>query len=125
MLTSTEWEQHFSKTTVVALSREISDHTPLFLDTGEDRGNNKQPQFKFEPGWLMREGFFDLVPEVWTKEQKGSNALQRWQNKITRLRQFLRGWDVNMQGAYKKEKKELLRKAEELDIKVESGLLNQ
>jgi hypothetical protein len=51
--------------------------------------------------------------------------MQRWQNKITRLRQFLRGWAKNMNGAYKKEKQELLRKAEELDKKAESQLLSQ
>jgi hypothetical protein len=43
--------------------------------------------------------------------------MQRWQNKIRRLRQFLRGWAKNMNGAYRKEKQEHLRKAEELDKK--------
>jgi hypothetical protein len=51
--------------------------------------------------------------------------MQRWQNKIRRLRQFLRGRANNLNGAYKKEKQELLRKAEELDKKAESQLLSQ
>jgi hypothetical protein len=51
--------------------------------------------------------------------------MQRWQNKIRRLRQFLRGWAKNMKGAYKREKQELLRKAEELDKIAESQLLSQ
>ena len=51
--------------------------------------------------------------------------MQVWQNKIRRLRQFLRGWAKNMKGAYKKEKQELLRKASELDIKAETMLLSQ
>jgi hypothetical protein len=51
--------------------------------------------------------------------------MQRWQNKIRRLRQFLRGWAKNTNGAYKKEKQELLRKAEELYKKAESQLLSQ
>jgi hypothetical protein len=37
----------------------------------------------------------------------------------------LRGWAKNMNGAYRKEKQELLRKAEELDKKAESQLLSQ
>jgi hypothetical protein len=41
------------------------------------------------------------------------------------LRQYLRGWAKNRNGAYKKEKQELLRKAEELDKKAESQLLSQ
>lgn len=51
--------------------------------------------------------------------------LQKWQNKIRRLRQFIRGWAKDMKGAYKKEKQELLRKAKELDMKAEVQLLNQ
>jgi hypothetical protein len=50
-------------------------------------------------GW-----FFYLVVEVWTKENKGTSPMQKWQNKIRRLRQFLRVWAKNMNGVYKKEK---------------------
>lgn len=35
VLMTTEWEQKFPLSTVVALSREISDHTLLLLNTGE------------------------------------------------------------------------------------------
>jgi hypothetical protein len=109
---------------VEALTREISDHTPLLLSTGEKGVPKKQPPFKFELGWLLKEGFFEVVSEVWNKETRGSTPMQRWQNKTRRLRQFLRGWAKNMNGAYKKEKQELLRKAEELDKKAESQLLS-
>jgi hypothetical protein len=51
---STEWEQHFPLATVVALSREISDHTPLLLDTCLQVGYNKQQGFKFELGWVLK-----------------------------------------------------------------------
>lgn len=37
VLASTEWEQHFPRALVVALTREISDHTPLLLSSEEDR----------------------------------------------------------------------------------------
>jgi endonuclease/exonuclease/phosphatase family metal-dependent hydrolase len=49
VLVSTEWEQRFPLATVVALSREISDHTPLLLDTGEKSGgkNKNKNSFKF------------------------------------------------------------------------------
>jgi len=42
--------------------------------------------------------------------------LQRWQNKIRKLRQLLRGLVKNGNGAYKKEKQNF-RIAEELDKK--------
>jgi endonuclease/exonuclease/phosphatase family metal-dependent hydrolase len=34
ILVSTEWEQKFPLAKVMALSRDISDHTPLLLDNG-------------------------------------------------------------------------------------------
>jgi hypothetical protein len=92
---------------------------------GEKAKAKKAAPFKFELGWLLKEGFFDVVSEVWRKESRGTTSMQRWQNKIRRLRQFLRGWAKNMNGAYKKEKQELLRKSEELDKKAESQLLSQ
>jgi hypothetical protein len=55
------------------------------------------------------EGFFDLVAEVWNKEKRGITPMQRWQNKIRKLRQFLRGWAANINAAYNKEKQELMR----------------
>jgi endonuclease/exonuclease/phosphatase family metal-dependent hydrolase len=58
VLVSTEWEQNYPLVTVEALNREISDHTPLLLSTGEKAKPKRQPPFKFELGWLLREGFF-------------------------------------------------------------------
>ncbi|KAL5661821.1 hypothetical protein ACJX0J_028946, partial [Zea mays] len=42
-------------------------------------------EFKFELGWLTREGFFDLVSSFWQQERRGETAIQIWQNKM-------RGW---------------------------------
>jgi len=122
---STEWELKFPKSSVQALTREISDHTPLFMDTGNPSSSNSHPYFKFELGWLLREGFMDMVKEIWASVQMGNTPLERWQAKIRRLRQYLRGWAKNTSGAYKKEKKALLDKLDELDKKVESIHLNE
>jgi hypothetical protein len=73
--------------------------------------------FKFELTWLFKDGFHEKVAEVWQRETKGSNSLERWQNKIRSLRRYLRGWAKNMNGSYKKEKKEILGKLEQLDKK--------
>ncbi|PUZ59464.1 hypothetical protein GQ55_4G043800 [Panicum hallii var. hallii] len=69
VLVSTEWEQHFPLVTVIALSREISDHTPLLLSTGEGASHTKPPLFKFVLGWLLREGFFYLVSELLSQQK--------------------------------------------------------
>jgi len=42
ILVSMEWEYNFPLVTVQALTREISDHTPLLLDTGNGTQGNKQ-----------------------------------------------------------------------------------
>jgi hypothetical protein len=51
--------------------------------------------------------------------------LERWQAKVRRLRQYLRGWAKNLSGAYKKEKTTILNKLDELDKKVEIAILNE
>ena len=58
ILVATDWEQKFPLATVQALTREISDHTPLLLDGGERSHRGNVRNFKFELGWLTRDGFF-------------------------------------------------------------------
>ena len=81
--------------------------------------------FKFELGWLTRDYFHEVVEKVWREEDRGPTSLERWQNKIRRLRQFLRGWAKNNSGHYKKEKKDLISKLEVLDKKAENETLLQ
>jgi hypothetical protein len=47
--------------TIHALPRAISDHTPLLLNSGEISTSGHEPLFKFECGWLLREGFFEMI----------------------------------------------------------------
>jgi hypothetical protein len=124
VLVCTDFESKYPLTTVLALSREISDHTPL-LYTTNNPSLAYQPQFKFELGWLLRDGFCDMVRDVWHSVAVEGTPLERWQAKIRRLRQYLKGWAKNVSGAYKKEKKELLNKLDELDKKAENSLLNE
>ena len=64
VLASTEWEHRFPLVTVDALNREISDHTPLLLSTGEKVFRRNQPEFKFELSWLLKKDFFETVARV-------------------------------------------------------------
>ena len=91
ILVTTEWEQKFLLATVQALTREISDHTALLLDEGEPSHRGNARNFKFELWQMIRDGFFDLVKEVWESKNRGRTPLERWQSKIRRLRRFLRG----------------------------------
>ncbi|KAJ1267831.1 hypothetical protein BS78_07G088000 [Paspalum vaginatum] len=98
ILVTTEWETKYPKATVQALTREISDHTPLFLNSGDGDSTPPHSDFKFELGWLLREGFFDMVKDVWSSTDVRSSPLDRWQAKIRKLRQYLRGWAKNIGG---------------------------
>ena len=63
ILVCTDFETMYPLTTVLALTREISDHTPLLFSTN-NLSSSYQPQFKFELGWLLRDGFCEMVRDV-------------------------------------------------------------
>jgi hypothetical protein len=113
----------YPRVNTCALSRALSDHTPLLLDTGMLSQHNSQ-MFKFELAWLFKDGFYDTVTRVWQSKRRGTNAMEIWQNKIRLLRRYLRGWSKNLNGANKKEKKDVITKVDELDKKVESTMLS-
>jgi hypothetical protein len=108
VLASTEWEINFPLAKVEARDWNISDHTPLVVSTGAFTHQPGSRPFRFERGWLLKEGFYDMVANIWRSENSGSSPLQRWHSKNRRLRQHLRGWASNMAGSYKKEKNTLL-----------------
>ena len=72
ILCSTEWEEVYPLTQVTALTREKSDHTPLFLDSGDIQKSD--PIFRFENAWFLREGIDEIVQKVWNDPTiKGDN----------------------------------------------------
>jgi hypothetical protein len=124
VLANVEWEQKFPLVSVRALTRSGSDHTPLLLDSGDPAHLGNKNNFSFELSWMRQDGFFDLVKTEWNLIQSGKNPVERWQNKMRHLRQFLRGWAKNLAGAYKKEKQRLILLIDELDLKAETIPLN-
>ena len=124
VLVSTDWEDKFPLCSVEPRDRDISDHTPLILNTGASTHSSDQCPFKFERGWLIRDGFYEMVANIWQSETSGSTPLERWQNRIRRLKQHLRGWAKHTAGIYRKEKKRLLTLLEDLDKKAEISPLS-
>jgi hypothetical protein len=124
ILVATEWEHKYPLSTVIVLNRDLSDHTPLLLNTWESNSCNHTSRFKFELGWLLREDFFDMVANIWSSVTEESSPMERWQAKIHRLRQHLRGWSKHTSGVNKKQKHEIIGKLDEIDKKAEvSNLL--
>jgi hypothetical protein len=58
VLMNTDWESKYPLVSVRALERieRLSDHAPILLISGISKPPCKRP-FKFEFGWLQREGF--------------------------------------------------------------------
>ena len=50
--------------------------------------------------------------------------MEKWQNKIRRLRRFLRGWARNLSSQNKKHKSNLLTKIDDVDRKAETIVLS-
>jgi hypothetical protein len=65
ILMTTEWEKKFPLSPVQALTMEVSNHTPLLLNSEELSHMATQPVFKFELGWLLRDGFIEMVKDIW------------------------------------------------------------
>lgn len=105
ILVATEWDNKYPLSTVVALNRDISDHTSLLLNTSELSTCTQPPPFRFELGWLLRDGFSDMVKDIWATVTEGNTSMERWQAKIKHVRQYLKGWAKNTSGAYKKRRK--------------------
>jgi hypothetical protein len=124
ILVTTDWEQKFQLASVQALTREISNHTPLLLDGGEPSHRGNIRNFKFELGWLTRDGLFKLVKEVWESENRGRSSMEQWLNKIRRLRHFLIGWARNLDSQNKNYKSDMLAKIDAFDRKAETSFLS-
>ena len=104
VLMDADWESYFPMATVHALKRveDLADHTPTLLSTGSPRSLSNR-QFKFELGWLHREGFHDLIKNVRERPVRGQTSIQRWNNKLRATRKFLSGWARHTTGNLKKE----------------------
>ena len=90
---------------VHALTRTGSDHTPLLIDTRNQNFLGNKARISFELSWLRKMGFYDLVAREWSSCVDSGSPIEKWQNKIRHLRQFLRGRAKNLSGEFKKRKK--------------------
>jgi hypothetical protein len=70
-------------------------------------------------GW-----FFYLVKGVWESENRDRSPMEWWQNKIRRLRRFLRGWARNLVYQSRRDKSNLLAKIDVFHRKAEKILLS-
>ena len=92
VLMDTNWEAKFPLVSVRAPEciQDLSDHAPILLTTGLPRLPCTR-RFKFDLVWLHREGFHEMVKEVWERPVAGTTPIQRWNNKIRAVLTHLLG----------------------------------
>ena len=94
---SREWELLFPLVTVHKLSREVSDHCPIILDTMEG-GTRKNKHFRFDKRWIQNDTFLLRVSKVWCQPIRAKNSLDLFQKKLKNVKKDLKGWGANLRG---------------------------
>jgi hypothetical protein len=123
-LVSVSWMDKYPLSNVMAMPREMSDHTPLILDIGESK-ERSVGQCKFELSWLTKEDIMEVVRPIWDVDANGKCAIEELNWRLGNTRKKLRGWAKNVDAAYKKEKKRLSDILHYLDSQAEiCGLSN-
>ena len=97
---------------VTPLQREIVDHIPLILDTGEH--SCRIPIFINENAWILREDLNEVVFKVRDAGYSHS-SIEIWQKKLRTLGKKLRGWDTNVTSWYRKLRKNIVGKLDAID----------
>jgi hypothetical protein len=64
-------------------------------------------QFKFDLGWLQRDGFQDMVKKVWERPIADESPIVRWNKKMCSVRKHLSSWARYTTCLLRKEKQRL------------------
>jgi hypothetical protein len=112
---STEWERAFPLVKVLSLPNNISDHTPLLVDSGENCAFGRK-KFRFEKWWLEREDFTSIVEKAWALYCTGLSAMDSWQVKVRYFRRLVRGWEANVIAELNKHKQSVAAEYNLLDL---------
>ena len=116
---SVDWDSHFSMSSLTALPRVGSDHTPLMLDTA-GRKSLSPKMFPFEKWWLSQPGFHQMMRETWSATSSFISSVDNWLSKTRLLRKKTKGWAINIESALRKRKKAPLMEFDPLDVLSES-----
>uniref|UniRef100_A0A2N9EXD0 Reverse transcriptase domain-containing protein n=1 Tax=Fagus sylvatica TaxID=28930 RepID=A0A2N9EXD0_FAGSY len=121
-LVSPDWDTQFSTAVQSTLPRTLSDHSPILLDCGPNRGG-KYP-FRFENMWLKSEGFVERVKHWWESYLFEGSPGHILSKKLKALKADLRQWNKDVFGDVGVRKGELMREIQQLDALEESRTLS-
>lgn len=122
---SFSWEDLYPLVSVRKLVREVSDHNPLLLSTGEDeRCALVNREFRFELSWLKNEEFFTKAKSIWEQNVRADDPIDILNIKLKRIKKYFKGWGSNKFGHSRKRKDEIRKELEEIEKLEEMGPLD-
>lgn len=101
------------------LPKLTSDHKPIQLLL-EDEENLVPLPFRFNPLWIEREGFIDIVKEAWAKPISGSSSFV-WEQKFKATKHVLKDWIRKPAPNPTSTRKEVVHTLENLQANMESN----
>ena len=105
-LVSADWESQFSNVTQSTLSRPVSDHCLVMLDSDEIKSGSSP--FRFENMWLKFEGFKDLLRDWWQSLHFSGSFSFILASKLKALKGILKACNKEVFGRVDLKKKEAL-----------------
>ena len=120
-LVSADCESHCSKVIQRCLSRPVSDHFPILLDS--DGVRTGPSPFRFELMWLKFEGFKEILKRWWKNLQFHGSFSFILTTNLKALKGILKTWNIEVFGRVEANKKDALCKVTFWDdIEKERGL---
>nr|CAD1830240.1 unnamed protein product [Ananas comosus var. bracteatus] len=91
---STNWVLAFPRSTLCALPRPRSDHTPLVLSAFTFIPS--ADLFRFESFWLRHPAVFDVVSTAWNSTTSATTPVNQFASKLKSVQTALRIWSVGL-----------------------------
>ncbi len=112
-LVSSDWHLRFPYSSLRALPRPRSDHSPLVLTASSFI---PAPQiFIFESFWLRLPGIYDVVNSTWNSNIDVGQTGGSFMTRITKVGNALRSWSAGFNSLFKKQSSTCLRWIDWLD----------
>lgn len=122
---SETWEDLFPLVSVRKLVREIADHNPLLLSSGEEGRDAPKPrEFWFDLSWIKDDKFIPAVSRIWSRLVQSVDPIDILNIKLKRIKTYFKGWGSDKFGRDKKRKEELRNELAHLEELEEEGPLS-
>ena len=106
-LVMADWENQFNNVIQRTLSRPVSDHYPIMLDS--EGIKSKLSPFRFENMWLKFEGFKDLLRGWWQSLHFSGSFSFVLASKLKAMKGIFRAWNKEVFGRVDLKKEALIR----------------